>query len=387
MTNETIPFDLDGDIIEFDDTDPYNPKNTLKGYVNRTQGQYYGSLYITHVNGKSCPQLIFSCPKQHYPFDKEGKNWKFPEFDYIECFEKYDGTCVISYKYHDANKNKFLTYKTRLRPFLGSSKFGNFFAMWNEMLEKYPEINNMCHTYDYNFVFELYGKRNKILIEYKVPLDTKLTFAVNRLSGVIIPPTTIQKFNNYKIPTVQKAKVVDEWQNCTDYVKKELYISTQDKLESELTVDEENHILTGKEGYVWYFIKDGATQIKCKPPTVLKYHWSAGAIPFESIFTTVVNAFENFDEPKYADVVQLLHEEFDVEKIEKSCRRIEKILSRVTSDKKFQYKIAKDYEKLNMDINDNKVTVMRWFSKHYPKSEAKRIHRLLMQYEESKCPS
>lgn len=378
------PFDLKDDVIEFDDTDPYNTENTLRGYVNRKQGQLYGSLYITHVNGKHCPQVIYSAPKQHYPFDKEN-NWKFPEFDNIELFEKYDGTCIIGYKYHNINKNEFLTYKTRLRPFLGSSKYGNFFAMWNEMLEKYPEINKMCHSYNYNFIFELYGKRNKILIDYAVVLDTKLIFAVHRTTDIIIPPTTIQKFNTYKIPTVQKAKVVGKWQDCTTGVKKELYTSIQDKLESELYIDEENQIMEGKEGYVMYFLKDGnAVQIKNKPPSVLKYHWSGVAIAYESIFTTIINAFENFDEPTYTDIAGLLKEEFTDDKIEKSRIKIMKVLKRVLSDKKFQAELSKHYKKLNVDINDDKVTVMRWFSKHYPKSEAKRIYRLLMQYEESK---
>jgi hypothetical protein len=45
---------------------------------------------------------------------------------------------------------------------------------------------------------------------------------------------------------------------------------------------------------------------------------------------------------------------------------------------------CEDYNKQGFDINKDKVTCMRWFGKHYPKSEAKRIYQLLKLYEEEK---
>ena len=143
--------------------------------------------------------------------------------------------------------------------------------------------------------------------------------------------------------------------------------------------------MKGREGLVWYFlVEDMAVQIKCKPPSVLNYHWSGDAIPYESVYTTVYNAFENFDEPSYEDVIGLLQEEFDERKIEKSRTRIEKILGRVLFDRKFASKLYIDYKEQGFDINKDKSTCMRWFGKNYPKSEAKRIYRLLKQYEENK---
>jgi hypothetical protein len=165
----------------------------------------------------------------------------------------------------------------------------------------------------------------------------------------------------------------------------DIYNNYMDLLEKELIIDEENSIMKGKEGYVMYFITDNkTTQIKNKPPSVLKYHWSGDTIPYESIYTTVHNAFENFETPTFEDVKSLLEEEFDIGKIQKSVTRIEKILNRVLFDKKFQYTLSEDYKKLGVDINTDKSTVMRWFGQHYPKSEAKRIYNLLMQYTEVK---
>lgn len=372
------PFDLKNkrQIIEFNEIDPFNPKNTVKGFINRRQGHLYGSLWITHVNGKKCKQLIYSAPKQGYPFNKQKKEWIFPNYDEVELYEKLDGTCIISYTYFNADGKMFLTYKTRLRPFLGTGKYGNFYSLWNEMRDKYPDIDKLCLDEYHNYVFELYGKRNKILIDYDTPLDTKLIFIINSFNGDIYPPNQFGFDEN--VP-----KNIGWKENITNDI--EDYLKWQERLENSLDIDEENQIMKGKEGLVIYYLKDGhAVQMKCKPPSVLKYHWAGDAIPYESIYTTVINVFENFDEPSYDDVVELLREEFDEDKIDKSKIRIKKILDRVLFDRKFAARLHEDYMKIGANINEDKTTVMRWFGKNYPKSEAKRIYRLLKQYEENK---
>jgi hypothetical protein len=369
------PFDLlnKRQIIEFDEVDPYNQKNTVHGFINRRQGKYYGSIWITEVNGKICPQLIHSAPKQHYPFKKD-YDWDFPEYDKIELYEKIDGTCIIAYTYKDSIGRRYLTYKTRLRPFLGSSKFGNFYSMWNEMREKYPMIDKYCNNRKYNLVFELYGKRNKVLIDYPESLHTKLIFGVRRKDGVIIPPSDLKLIG---VP------ILDGWEEDMTSIEED-YVSWEEYLENELEVDKEEQTMVGKEGLVWYFLNENreAVQIKCKPKSVKEIHWKGDAIPFESVYTTIINAFENFDEPTYDDVVSLLLEEYTEGKISKSRVRIEKILSKVIFDKKYQHKLAEDYNKLGVNINEDKATVMRWFGKNYPKKEAKRIYNLLKQYED-----
>ena len=378
MIKMECPFDISNkkQVSTFDEIDPYNPQNKVRGYINRRQGSLYGALYITHVNDKECEQIIYSAPKQHYPFDKNIKDekvYRFPEFYTIQLYEKIDGTCIISYVYKNDKGEPFLTFKTRLRPFLGKSEYGNFFELWNEMIEKYPDIINLCYNENINYVFELYGKRNKILIDYDVPLDTKVIFVINSYNGDI--------YTNNDFGFEEKVPVNIGWDE--DVSTEEKYLEWQDRLENSLEIDEENKIMKGKEGLVIYYIKQGvATQIKCKPPSVLKYHWSGDAIAYESIYTTVYNAFENYDEPTYDNVVELLLEEFEQGKIDKSRVRIKKILGRILFDKKYQFKLAKDYKEQGFDINKDKVTCMRWFGKNYPKSEAKRIFKLLKQYEE-----
>ena len=380
------PFDITNkkQVIEFEEQDPYNPQNILKGFVNRRQGHLYGSLWITHVNNQQCEQIIYSTPKMHYPFDKNDE-WKFPESDSIEIYEKLDGTNIFSYMYKDENDVLFLTYKTRLRPFLGSSKFGNFKLLWDEMLQKYPDINKLCRTELFGFSFELYGKRNKILVEYDVPLDTKLIFIRDQQTGQITSPHSCKDLlEQVTVPHLQ-------YLTSLDIVNQEIYIQHQQELQNALDVDEDKQIIKGKEGTVWYFLQyskcdeyPSVQQIKCKPEGILKYHWSPDSISYESIYTTVINAFENFNNPTFGDVVELLKEEFEIDKIEKSRTRIENMLERVTFEKKLQFEVVEKYNKLGIDINKNKGDVMRYFAKEYPKSQSRRIFTLLNSYVQEK---
>ena len=366
------PFGLEEDVITFEEKDSFNPKNLVKGYINRRHGKMYGSLYITHVNGKPCPQVVYGAPKMRYPFNVETHQnpdeWDFPKADSVALFEKIDGTNVTSYKYHD-DESTYLTYKTRLRPFLGESKFGNFKGMWNEVLDTYPEINDVCWKSPHNLSFELYGKRNKILVDYDIPLDTKLIFMIDQNDNILTPQSC-----RWKIPKLEPLAILKK-------VDSEYYIQYQNKLEEALEYDEKTGYIKGKEGTAWYFIKGkNISQVKCKPPTILKLHWEPDVISYESVKTTVINSFENFDKPTVDDVNFLLSEEFSWQMIDKSQIRVEKILKRVTVDKKLQTELAREYEKLGIDINKDKVSVMRHFSILYPRDKAKKVFTLLNAY-------
>ena len=375
----SCPFSLETkkDIIEFGEKDPFNTQNILKGIIYRKQGPLYGTVYITHVNGKKMPQIVYSAPKMHYPFEeydvetKQFRNFKIPEADTVELYTKLDGTAIISYTYTDGKEN-FLTYKTRLSPFLHASKFGNYYGMWKEILEMYPQINKECKDINHNHVFELYGKRNRVLVDYDVPLDTRLLFSIDANNNSIIPPSRVPNISP-KLEPLETISIND--------ISEKQYLKYQQDLSDNLTVDEENEIIKGDEGAVWYFIKDNkVSQIKCKPDEILKYHWAPEAIPKSAVYTTCFNAFENFEEPSIKDVMQLLEEEFTIDKIEKSRRRIEVALIKAKDNKRLQYEVSQIYDKYGMDINKNKAKVMQEVCKRLPNERASRIYTLLNAY-------
>ncbi|RLF60619.1 MAG: hypothetical protein DRN25_02220 [Thermoplasmata archaeon] len=355
--------------IKFKLNDIFN-NNTIEGYINRRPGTLYGSMIIEKVNGKDTYQFIYATPKMSYPFDRKGE-WNIPDYDKIEVYEKLDGTNILGYVYRDAEGNKFVTYKTRLRPILGESKFGNFYLLWKEILERYPEIPKEILKSNLNFSFELYGKKNRIFILYKTLLDTRLLFYRERETGSILSPLSYK--TDLPIPNI-----ISIYNDDIDIVNE----YNQVKLKLEENLKEEEGCITGMEGSVWYFIKNGsATQIKCKPPKIEDIHMRKFRIPYHSIYITIVNSFEDTDSPTLDYIKELLSEEYTEEEIAESESRITKIFKEVIQEKDFQKKILADYESLSKEygwtIENNKNDVMRWFGKKYPKFMAAKIYNFL----------
>lgn len=181
-------FDCTDKYIEpFEVVDVFNNDHILKGHICHKDGQCYGSMLITHINGMQTIDggiVIYGTPKQKYPFDKNGI-WHFPPTEKITIYDKIDGTNVLGFKYIFRGK-EYVSYKLRLTPVVRNSRFGNFLDMWRKMLAKYPISERIKDHTSYNFSFELYGNSNKHLIEYDVLLDTALLFIINNQTGEII---------------------------------------------------------------------------------------------------------------------------------------------------------------------------------------------------------
>jgi len=355
--------------------DPFNPHNEVEGYISRKSNEYYGALVITAINGRKVPeQLIMATPKMHYPFDTRAdgsRNYAFPSAKEIEIYEKLDGTNILAYFYTDGD-NRYLTYKTRLRPFLSSSKFGDFETMWREMLERQGEteikremIRSMC-----NLSFELYGSRNPHLIVYNNALDIALLFGVTN-TGRILSPTNLK---NPDLPIVSRMKIINK-----DYVWN--YEETQHELQATLKQEEEGYY-SGVEGTVWYLhTNDGrCLQYKCKPETIESIHFSAGArgLSKNIVIATCWNAFENTDSPTPDFIKQLLLEEFKPEIIEDNL--IDTCLNFVKSEADFRNKVLEAYKDIGDNILLNKRDVMRGLASKFPRERMGKVYSIIMSY-------
>jgi len=367
------PKDLFGnDYQEFCEIDPFN-HNEVEGFISRKATEYYGALIITRVNGKSVtPQLIMATPKMHYPFVARAngtRNYIFPTVRNIEIYEKLDGTNVLSYFYTDG-VNRYLTYKTRLRPFLSSGRFGDFYNMWIEVARDYfPMIKKTMEKHNCNLSFELYGCRNPHLIVYPNSLDIALLFGVTN-EGRILSPTDIKGSG---LPEVTKLKDVD-----SDYIYN--YELLRAELQTTLKQQEEGYY-SGTEGAVWYLhFPDGkCIQMKCKPELVEAIHFSAGAgLGKNIIIATCWNAFENTDSPTIEFIKQLLLEEFKPEIIEANHYLIERYLNYVMGEAEFRDKVMIEYQKTGMNILLNKADVMRRLSDKFPRDKMKRVYSIIV---------
>jgi len=365
------------DYEEFCEVDPFNPKNEVQGYISRKPNEYYGALIITKVDNESVPeQLIMSSPKMHYPFGKteDGtRDYNFPTAKNIEIYEKLDGTCVIAYPYTNGI-DRFFTYKTRLRPFLGSSKFGDFLSMWREISPPHLEaIKGLMMARECNLVFELYGSRNTHLILYPNSLDIALLFGVTN-TGRILSPTGLGDIGS--IPVVNPFKVIDK-----DYVWN--YEEIQKEIQEELTEEEDGHY-SGTEGTVWYLhTPDGkCIQIKNKPETIEAIHFASGAggICKNSIITTCWNSYENTDSPTLEFIKQLLLEEFTPEDIKTNHDLIERCLAFVTNEAEFKGKVLDEYRTIGKSLLLHKREIMSSLSTKFDKGKMRKVYGIITAF-------
>jgi len=371
------------DYREFSETDPFNPKNTVEGYISRKSNEFYGALIITRINNHEVePQLIMGTPKMHYPFNARAdgsRNYAFPSAKGIEIYEKLDGTNILAFCYLD-KYYRYFSYKTRLRPFAGSGRFGNFYGMWMEVGQPYfPQIRELMNKHNCNLSFELYGARNPHLVLYPNPLDIALLFGVTN-SGRIMSPTDLQLATRDKyvpqtdIPLVKRFNVIGG-----DYVWN--YERVQKELQEALIEVEDEHYM-GVEGTVWYLksLDNLCIQLKCKPETIEAIHFASGGMSRNSIIATCWNAYENTDNPTVEFVKQLLLEEFKPNVIEASHYRIANCVEFVKGQMQFRQTVLDEYRKLGKNILLEKNEVMRELSKKFDRSVMRKVYSAITNF-------
>lgn len=367
------------DYSVFAEWDPFNKGNFVEGVISRKSNEYYGAMIINKVNNVHCEQLIMATPKMHYPFGKtedDTRHYNFPKAKEIEIYEKLDGTNVLSYFYLDAKGNRYMSFKTRLRPFLASSKFGNFHDMWIETSkDKWKDIRDVMTKFNCNLSFEMYGSRNPHLVVYDIPLSFALLFGVTN-NGNILAPSDLG-YGRYEA-SITPAKLIDVV--TKDYVWN--YTENQKNLEDKLKKVDENYY-SGVEGTVWYLkTPEGrCIQFKCKPETIETIHFSQGAgLGKNTIVATCWNALENVDELTVEFVKQLLLEEFDPRVVEANHYLIEKCVQFVTGELHYRTRILEEYRKTGLNFLSDKVSVMRAMSQVFTKNEMKKVFSTIRDF-------
>jgi hypothetical protein len=375
--------------------DPFNPQNKISGYISvHESNMQYGALWIDSVNGKPTGQLLYMTPKLHYPFgkmDDDQRRYHFPKFEKIEVFEKYDGTNIVAFKYLDAEGKNFISYKTRGSPFLRNNNFNNFLDMWNETLKIYSDIPKLAEPFQ-SLSFELFGSRNRILVNYKVSLEVKLLFLIDPENGNISPPTSLVISENLKFPKI--AKLHASFDPETDIPKK--YEEMQAEIQSDLEkknkliqgtpLEIRTHLLStgmnGAEGSVW-FVKlpskeNNWNMFKCKPDLVEQIHWNAGNISSVGIYTTCINAMEQIDELTYEAILPYLLEEYPLEDIEKRKATIDKVIKEINVEIQFKDEVMIKFDEIyERTQSTEKRIIMRELSSFFAKSKMSKVFAVL----------
>ena len=361
---------------DFAEIDPWNPQNFVEGKISRNMNTYYGALMIEKINGKELPftQLIYCTPKMHYPFD-ENNRWVAPKVQLIERYTKLDGTNIFAFMYNDSVGNKFVSYKTRLRPFLSDSKFGPFTDMWNEIMSSpgFDKLDNLIKDSGINLSFELYGSRNVHLIKYPVSLAASLLFG--RKNKQVIPPSHLPKDIT---DTLSNVAMIQSLDGQSEYTKQ--YKDIQVELEANLSQDDNPDVYFGDEGEVWYLLdlQDNWSQFKLKPHLIEQIHWANSGINKNMIIAACYKAIENFNEPTRENVIQVLSEDNTELEIDKVYYGIGKYLKETQVDMQLRRSVISEYQTLGMNIITNKKDVMRTMSTKFKKDEMKRVFSIIM---------
>lgn len=367
----------------FNDIDPYNPQNKVEGFIS-VGNENYGNIEITSVNGKKCNQIIHATPKFMYPGNTHSpKTMSFnnlPKFSHILLYDKLDGTNILMYRYKDAEGNDFISYKTRLKPFLTPSAWGDWKKIWDQMLIKYSGyFEDLMDNYtEYNFGFELYGFENEHLVKYNIALDTALLYAINRNTGKLVEPSSF--------PFHSQPKLVLKYYEGDDNIIN-FYQKMLNNLESEFTKSQT------VEGLMLYLIdKENSTICawKCKPPSVLNEQQEdndgkIASIGNNDIKTTIINALENTTEllleVVVAETIDLLDETYAPALVNENMDRIRKMAFRIISDLKLKEKVLQTFaEKISLPFTkENKNIIMKEMSKYFNKSEMTSVFNYLSQ--------
>jgi hypothetical protein len=373
----------ESDLKEFCDNDPFNPGNQIRGYICMHANHCYGALVIFEVNGQPThPQVVYGTPKLHYPFQNkdEGREFHWPKFKAVTVYEKLDGTNILAYSYADVNGKRYVTFKTRLTPILRSGNFGDFCGMWQEILEVYPQIQNVSNVLDGTFAlsFELYGGRNPHLIKYNILLDFRLLFGIRQSDWAIMLPGLWVEHDIH----VNKPKEI--FKNSENII--EFYEKHRDTAQLYNKINEDGSI-DGVEGFVFYAtLEDGNNAMfKCKPEMVEAIHWKSDMIPMGSIVTTVINSIEDYEvaqgedlyqsETFFNHIIELLKEEFTDAQIEKSHDRIKHGFHKGLDKLFLQQMVEEALKKVNLSGTKNEV--MREMSQFFDRSQMTRVYNAM----------
>lgn len=172
--------------VPFDELDPFNP-NRVRGLVVKSRRRR-GDLQITHVNGEACEQYVHATPAIA-PLPNGAL-----DFERAHVFEKLDGTNILLYRYRDARGGEYVSYKTRASPFLRLQPYGDFVALWREILAQYATAIAELSAAPFSFGFELFGRRLRILTDYPTGLDARLLYALDRETGRVLAPALTARF-------------------------------------------------------------------------------------------------------------------------------------------------------------------------------------------------
>jgi hypothetical protein len=274
-------------------------------------------------------------------------------------YEKLDGSNILRFAYTHEGKT-YITYKTRLSPFLRKNVYQDFKGLWDKMLEKYPIIKTLPPT---PFrAFELYGYMNPIVVKYTTPLNTAFLYFIDA-NGRIIPPT---HYEQIPLP-------VRHWYGD---INEPLYKDFEIKAEEQYVKDK------SIEGFMMYqeFEEGVWTVSKCKSISLLNDSHEH-VISKDEIHTTALNALEIIMDLNelLAATLKLLVESYPIDYIDFHKEMITIEVNKLLEQIEEEHEVMRLYKKLELDIKADKRKTMQEMMMYYPKSKSSFVYSTIMK--------
>ncbi|EFC39643.1 predicted protein [Naegleria gruberi] len=212
-------------------------KQSIFGFICKRDGPIGGSLYVVSVNGQSLKdettdkrEFIYATPKLKYAYNKSFDNYveKFEEEEKIDSYyisEKWNGTNILLFKYHDKDGNEYISGKTKGMPTLTDTDFGNFLSSTltalhlDQFIGKYEELslrdellkihNDTANPHYSPHIQEFLNNPSVQCISFEVCGNT-LPHLVKYEFGVDLKPL-FYGFSNGKIKPCMKVKGMEEF--------------------------------------------------------------------------------------------------------------------------------------------------------------------------------
>ena len=394
--------------------------NFVSGWICLQPGEYFSSILLTEIQIKdkiiSCNRFLRGMPKQHY-FDKN--HWSLREqdnFNLYSCYEKIDGTCLMTYALYDEEDNLIeIVPRTRGMAVAANHIVDMFRLIDQAQIEKFYSFP---HNYDYVLMFELYGILNRHEITYhQYYIDIRLIGAsidneiVNKHELIsiafnndfMLPDLLFELYSYDNIWSINPVRS----RLFPYYIDEDVFKKKYDSIEecinalTEIIEDinnnyKERNSHVAVEGVVINGFDEFGTQryVKLKPKSILKMARMGNGIPSYAIRKEVYKYFDEYgiikikniyneDKHHFLRFVQKqLLEEFDKKYVtnSKTVKKITNIFFTVWEKNTPDLNIQEICQELAEKYSDKDISdIMRIFSKEYPsmKNKSKTVYSIL----------
>lgn len=360
---------------------------TYSGFICRVQSSNMGALAISQINGQKTYQYERGMPKIGYPYVGDERTVKIPldaGLVNVRWYEKIDGTNIVAFPLRDPQDPSNILdigYKTRLKPALTASKWGDFGALLDQVAN-YDNIAKAVAKAGYNLAFELWGAANSHQITQTRTLALTLHTGIRQKS--LVPVRELDELaSEFGLERPELLVELTE----SDLVHDKLE-ATYMKLRAEA---EARNLASGKESYVTegaimcLSTNEHSVYIKCKPESIEEDHWMAARRLTKAM---VVQAVHKLEEDSYdfdkgvQGLIDLLAQEFDPALVALATPLLEEQIRAHQAMLSMRAEVASVLDAANPDPTDKRAC-MRLLGAHF--TEKRKMAAAFQGYERWKA--